>query len=590
MFKNRGLAFSFTLMSCLLIAVPILALSLVFGAFYQGVLVRNAAARLTQAEINIATTLEHEIQEASLLVSTITHVNDAEIPELLTALRREQDSSERYILTQRLRSALNYTLLPRSEVASLIFFFEDGGVYQYRRSLLQSEETARNEAWYRDALEINGRVRVTGIFQNSVYDAANRYTINLALSTPNAGSSNDVELVWFAYFTDALEATRGEDVGIMLVVDGQGSVMMSDDKSLEGQNAWQLPALEQARTIENGSYETVEQGQKLLVTTYTMDSVDWKVIHYMPSNYLTRELMPTYAIFIGAILLILFFFLMFVLLFFRSILRPLDRLVEGMQCVENGDFSANIEPEGNRDLRRLTHSFNDMVRRIEELIHEVMRQEQDRMQVEIEVLQAQINPHFFANALNAIRFMAVVAKFESIQKMTEALIRIFSAAFDENIRISVAEELRIIESYVYLMQVRYNGKFEVEYAVDQDILDEQMPKMLMQPVVENAILHGFHELEHLGELRISGSRRDGALVFEVADNGHGMSEQRIASVLNKSAKPRQPGHGIGLTNTMERIRLNYASGSGVSIHSVPGKVTRVTLTLIDKSNSKDEPL
>jgi two-component system sensor histidine kinase YesM len=204
-------------------------------------------------------------------------------------------------------------------------------------------------------------------------------------------------------------------------------------------------------------------------------------------------------------------------------------------------------------------------------------------------LRYQLNPHFLCNALNAIRMMAIITKNDSIRKMSSALMMITEDTLArEDTIYSLEHELRILDSYVYVMQVRYGNTFELIKDVDNSLLNLGVPSMILQPLVENSILHGFHGLSAPGTIVVSASRlsgsaalRDDALIISVRDNGNGMSAEILANVLNDAGRSggRKGLSRIGIYNVHRRIILSYGNTYGLELASYPGEGTVVTLKL-----------
>ena len=201
-------------------------------------------------------------------------------------------------------------------------------------------------------------------------------------------------------------------------------------------------------------------------------------------------------------------------------------------------------------------------------------------EAEMQALQRQINPHFIVNTLNSIRFMAEVAKFDGIRRMAESLVSIVSCSFRSNAGFYIVrDELEMLKTYVYIMRIRYSNGFDVEYDIAEDCLDYRIPRLTLQPVVENSITHGFDEFsEDLGQVKVSAYTKGDFLYFEVWDNGRGMSGEQIKSLLDGSLK-KSDNSGIGVENVIERLKLHFGEASQIFIESELGKFTRTVLRI-----------
>lgn len=282
---------------------------------------------------------------------------------------------------------------------------------------------------------------------------------------------------------------------------------------------------------------------------------------------------------IVAVLLILFYF--YSRYFLNAIIDPIHAVCQGMARLDQNDLEVQVEPMGQREIRELAVSFNQMVLSIKNMLRLTEETMEKKHQAEIQALQSQINPHFVVNTLNSIRFMAQVAKFDGIRKMAEALVSIVSCSFRSSTSFyTVREELEMLETYVYLMRIRYSNGFEVSYDVQPGCKDYRLPRLMLQPVVENAIVHGFDELtDELGQIKISVYRDGDFLCLSVWDNGKGMTGEQIGLVLQDRPRHRDDNTSIGLENVQARMRLNFSAAARMEIDSKPNVFTQVTLRL-----------
>ncbi len=308
---------------------------------------------------------------------------------------------------------------------------------------------------------------------------------------------------------------------------------------------------------------------------------DWQVVTFVEESRLGRQFYRVGGLvaLIVAVLLILFY--LYSRYFLGTIITPVQTVCQGMDRLEANDLEIQLEPTGQREIQELMLSFNQMVRGIRNMLRMSEETLRKKHEAEIQALQSQINPHFVVNTLNSIRFMAQVAQFDGIRKMAEALISIVSCSFRSNVSFyTVGEELEMLRTYVYLMRIRYSNGFEVSYDVQPGCLDYLLPRLTLQPVVENAITHGFDEMEEeLGQIQVSVYREEQFLCLSVWDNGRGMTPEKIQSLLRGRPRRRDDNTSIGLENVQARIRLNFGGKAGIQIQSEPGAFTWVTLRL-----------
>lgn len=273
------------------------------------------------------------------------------------------------------------------------------------------------------------------------------------------------------------------------------------------------------------------------------------------------------------------FFLAVTLCLIYRQLRPLSTLKEHMLQIQNGDLDARIPSEDTYDeIGLLTQTFNSMLERLNQLIQEIQEKQKLESELRFEMLLAQINPHFLFNTLNSIKWMSIVAQTETITTTITSLGRLLEISMNKmNDIIPIKDELENIRSYIQIQQIRYAGQFTVQYQIEPELLYLSSPKLLLQPIVENAILHNVSS-DRLLKILIQGTIENGNVVFHITDNGSGMSSEQIHDILTTS--PREKNHvfrGISVFNVNERLRLLYGESYGVSFHSQVEHYTKATI-------------
>ncbi|UVI29748.1 sensor histidine kinase [Paenibacillus spongiae] len=261
----------------------------------------------------------------------------------------------------------------------------------------------------------------------------------------------------------------------------------------------------------------------------------------------------------------------------KRIVTPVNRLARIIRKYRESGSTARpyVQWQNNDELALLENSFNDMVVRIEELIARNNEDKDRQRETELIALQAQINPHFLYNTLDAIGWIAKMNDQPTIERMIIALASFYRLSLHKGDKyITVKEELGIIKSYMTLEEMRFPDKFEVTYEVDEEITDDAVLKIILQPLVENAIKHGIGQKRGKGQLRIKGYRDRKDLVFEVQDDGIGFDPAGLHGMQQDTS---YKGGGYGIRNVDERIKLEYGSRCGIQIDSSHGRGTTVTV-------------
>jgi two-component system, sensor histidine kinase YesM len=266
----------------------------------------------------------------------------------------------------------------------------------------------------------------------------------------------------------------------------------------------------------------------------------------------------------------------------RSINDPIFRLKTMASKIAHGDLSIRVDKPEISELDDLTDSLNTMAGKLGELIEQNIQKQQNLQKAEMRALQAQIAPHFMYNTLDTIHSLAEDGQNENVVTTTLALSNFFRLSLNKGRDwVSVAEEKSHVENYLAIQKMRYGAILDYEIDFSQDILKESMLKILLQPLVENAIYHGIKKTRRSGLIKLKGMVQGEILVFTVEDNGLGMTEAELAKLRHNLAHydVANAGMGFGLYNVFKRIQLYYETEDGLTVESEYNKGSTVTLRL-----------
>lgn len=286
-----------------------------------------------------------------------------------------------------------------------------------------------------------------------------------------------------------------------------------------------------------------------------------------------------YKILIGLDMLIV---LLLVIMVSSSFSQYLKKIIEGIHEVENGNFDVKIIVDRQDEFGQIGEHFNVMAAKVKTLMQEVVDISEKKNQAQIRALESQINPHFLYNTLDAINWMAIDRDEDEISRMIGNLGYILRYTMNQsNSKVTIAEVENWLKSYVSLYQLRYRYSFEFQISVDPEIRFVRIYKLLLQPVIENAILHGIKGVEG-GMVRVDIGKTEGeefnSLYIIVEDNGCGMEPEK-AAYYNERTSVNKTKERIGLSNVFERIELYYGEKGSWHIHSVEGMGTTIEIML-----------
>ena len=310
------------------------------------------------------------------------------------------------------------------------------------------------------------------------------------------------------------------------------------------------------------------------------EKTGWMVVGCMNMNELTRSSRQGQFIYVMTAVILIIIALLFSNHISRAISRPIQKLRDSMAKVQEGDFSATVMevPEQN-EIGSLTRSFNVMIHQIEELMKQNRIEQEQKRKSELKALQSQINPHFLYNTLDSIIWMAEGKKNEEVVLMTSSLAKFLRQSIsNEDQQVSIGQEVEYARSYLTIQKMRYKNKLEYEIYLEASIKSCQIVKMVLQPIIENAIYHGIKYKEGMGMVTVRGYEKDGCVVLEVADNGVGMDEETLKHIFERH-KVNYRSNGVGVYNVQKRLKLYYGNDYGITYESEKGMGTKAVITI-----------
>ncbi len=371
----------------------------------------------------------------------------------------------------------------------------------------------------------------------------------------------------------------------IFVVDSDGIVVSSRNTKIPVAKQYKDQMLIKELLNRTGSQDKTFNmsidGKKYMIAFSYLKDADWFVVSTIPYSYLNAEVK---GILTNIMLLVLGCSVLAVLLsyiFTLTLSKPLKRLINTMNEVKRGNLSVSIIDNSTDEIGEVVGNFNTMLNEIKNLMESVKLNEKQKREAEIKILQAQINPHFLSNTLNTVKWLAGAQKAHNIEALVSSLIKLLHVSMGKGDDfITMGEEVEYIKSYINIQEYRYYDKFRVVFEIEEDILDYKVLRFLIQPVVENAIIHGIGPMTEQGLISIKGFKYNDVLKIRVTDNGEGIPRERLCKILTvDDYENKSKFSGIGINNVNERIQINFGDEFGLHIESVPKLYTTVELTL-----------
>jgi len=403
-------------------------------------------------------------------------------------------------------------------------------------------------------------------------------------------------------YLDDLCTKNASDIEMSIVItDINGQIITHTEKELEltmidANIKSRIDQIEASDTSQDNFFKTQLSKKDVLVTYDTLKGNGWRVITIIPYSYMMQSTMNNVRITILIVALAMFFSIFVAYIVTHSIKTPMQNLMHAMDNIGQGDFNQQLlldEPSSQDEITALTKNFNNMALQLQKLVGDVHNAEINKKELEflkkeaeLNALQQQINPHFLYNILETISCLAEEKGNEEIAEMVTVLSEYFSKSISEGKEvITVSSEIENTKNYVYLQKIRFGARLKVVWEIDEHIMDRKIIKLVLQPIIENAIVHGIASKEEGGMVIVKGYEKDDFLLFEILDNGIGMTPHTIKQLKDSVVNPsKEPNKNIGIRNVQRRIQLYYGTEYGLNIFSKESLGTRVVLTLPNIDN------
>lgn len=369
----------------------------------------------------------------------------------------------------------------------------------------------------------------------------------------------------------------------ILIITKEG-IVLSDSKGMYvGDSINTLPFVEQ----KSANMSTLDQSIDKAKWVYSHEKsqlTGWHVIVLQPRSYLLKQLNPIKTATIGIMCIAFLFILLFSWAASVIITRPLKSILFSMKKFQKGDFSQFVDWRSRDEIGQLGTGYNTMVHRIKELVDDVFSFELKKREAELKLLQSQINPHFLYNTLNTISWAAQKKGETQIAEMIYSLANIFQTSLSNGKDIiTIQEEIQLVNSYLFLQRMRFPDRLTYEITVDPLLEDVDVPKLLIQPLIENSIVHGIEPLDtDEGLIQISVKRLNDSIVIEIVDNGVGINAKKLKTIQDsliykEEIDPSSTRNGFAFFNIINRLKLFYGDQASLTVESKEGSGTIVLL-------------
>lgn len=500
-------------------------------------------------------------------------------------------SGEAGMPVSRVEQLLVSTAEIRPEITAIALASGDGTVLLGSRSAqVNPYADCLHSVWYLGALRAPEDVFVSSSRVENLIAGQYQWVVSFSKAVPDStGSPAGVLLVDLNY--EVIDAICSNiqlgNRGYIFLVDGAGEILWHPQQDLINAGLKQ----EHVREVLDGGPGpltlSTDSGQRLYFSQRS-SATGWTAVGVAYPEELLQQQEQMYRQYIAIGALALGVALLLSILISRAITTPLRKLASTMQAMEQGDLSIRSDVHANNEVGQLSDTFNHMIATTQALMAQQLRNEEQKRQNEWKLLQAQIKPHFIYNTLDSIIWMSHAGHNEAVVEMTSALARLLRNSIGSGKEIiPLGEELAHVESYLAIQKMRYREKLQFELDIDPETRACLLPKLVLQPLVENAIYHGIKVKEQGGTVRVTSMLDEGKLLITVEDDGAGMTAEQLSHIYDQKDSDESSSK-IGVCNVSERLHIYFGEDFGLKFFSEPDKGTTAMLILPPLTGEKGE--
>lgn len=573
--KNLPIASKLIIISFILIAVPLGIASYLTYTSYSASIQKNIGKFQMDVVKELTANIDTYVNELNIL--TLLPYQSPDILNYLEANSRADSLlsfNERVTLEDFTKRVFANG---RVDISGITLYKMTGGTYT-----AMSEEAGyslrpvEHEQWY-DKVAKTGKVVYIGTFSKHGMDASSQiYSFARKIRSVDTGKDLGILVldVDKNIIRNKMEAISNDRKNILIVDNAGGIVYKSMEDSFDSSQAMQYKG---AGTVVYKQSKDTE-----LLSYYTSPSTGWTTMEMVPLSTLLQDTIKVrnYTILIGVVCLLLAV-LSFIAVAFR-ITSPISELRNLMRKVVLGDLEVSIPIRSRDEIGQLSQSFNIMVSKLSDLGYRLYESEIREKNSQISALQSQINPHFLYNTLGSISMFAEIQGNKEVVKMTNNLSKLLRYSINSHkSQVPLNLELEHVKGYMTIQQIRFDDKINFEVQVQPELLSYSVIRFILQPIVENSIVHGIDKGTGYGTIILTGKKQDDRMVITIQDDGAGMSAARLQSLLDKQfTLPTEEGTGgHGLMNVHRRIVLRYGRQYGIAIESNLGIGTQISIIL-----------
>ena len=573
--KFKSIRTTILLSYVLVVMVSVAVFAMVALNYTEKTVLENAeeysTQLITQANRDIDSYMEY-LRNTSILISS-----NADVHDYLFGVNK--DTGETAQTVERIIAQFQTILDTRNDIVNIGIIGENGRYLINQGALKINENVSLKDVeWVQKAQNSQGLTTISSSHVQNVVDGRYEWVVTLSRGLTNK-ITKEVEGVFFvdlnySSISELCDSISYGNRGYVYILDEQGNLIYHPQQQLL-YSGLKNEKIEEVLSSKDNSFVT-EDG-KLYCMSKSLET-GWTVVGVAYVSELLKDSRETGRIYVVSAGLIMLAAMALAVFLSREITKPIKRLSNSMREVEKGNFeNVLLDVQGENEIDRLSANFNMMTTEIKHLMEQNVEDQRQKRKSELMALQAQINPHFLYNTLDSIIWMAEWGKNKEVVLMTSSLAKLLRQSIsNQNELVKVEDEVEYTRSYLTIQKMRYKDKLEYDILVEPEILNYKVAKLILQPLVENAIYHGIKYKEGKGKVLIEGFLRDDELILRITDDGIGMTEEQMSHLFEKRETDTRR-NSVGVRNVHDRIGLYYGKEYGLTFESAVGEGTKVEI-------------
>jgi len=623
--RSRKIQATIALAFAALVFGTALIIAIISYAFTRDAVEENSRAYTEQLIDQVQTNIDSYIDHMEN-VAEVVQLND-QVQRFLTDATPVTD---RNLYRGRITAFLSSIAATRSDISLILIVGDNGEVLAQDPDLqLRPVHEIRDERWYRRAREQSGRAVISSSHVQNVVQGEYRWVITLSrtINDPLTGVDYGAMLVDlnFSVISQLVRRISLGERGYLFIVAADGSIVYHPRQELIYSDL-EREYLDRVLEERDGSFVVSDEKGERIYTVSTSRRTGWRTVGVNYARELVRNRPTIQRYYFYWTLLCIVVAILVAVLISHHLSRPILRLRSSMRAVEQGNFDISVDVSGNNEIGELAKDFNIMIARIKELVRRNAEEQEEKRRSELLALQNQITPHFLYNTLDSIIWMAEAKQHTQVVKMVASLARLLRLSISRGDElVSVRDEIQHIRNYLTIQKMRYQDMLDFAIDVDDSIQDLLVPKVILQPLVENAIYHGIKNKEGGGCVTVQGRREGDDVVLLVSDDGVGTDPGQMELILSGATAAASPSGAptldagaptgvssvatpearadrfrrlprrrtkVGIGNVHERVRLYFGERYGLRFRGNDGSAdggTTVEVRLPVVSSNGDRP-